>query len=99
MGKCRQVKKLPEGIVVTWGGNVMFAMCPACFPESGIKMIPIERDGKRGVAIGHLREAEQPPDILPISHLSQVNDFVSKDALAKYESMPMDNNSMFNTEE
>ena len=83
---CRKTKPLSEGIVTTWGGNVLFALCPECHPDRPIIMeVREDSQGCKGVFVGFLRAEDIPPDILPVSSLTQVDRFVSQAALSKYE--------------
>lgn len=83
---CQQVKPLPEGVVVTWGGNVMFALCPTCYPKRPIIMEQRNDDeGRPGLYVGFLRPEDHPADIVPVSSMSQLHDFASAEAIAKVE--------------
>jgi len=81
MGKCKGIYQLPDGIVVTWGGNVLLAICPACFPETPIIM----RRHPRGIEVKVMDDAAKPADLIVASDLSQVNEFVSKESLSKFK--------------
>jgi len=86
MGRCRKIYPLAKGIVVTWGGNVLFAVCPECFPEIPVVLKrKLNSNGQQAIYVGPLKEADRPADIVPASSLSQVSEFVSKDALAKFK--------------
>lgn len=88
---CHQTKPLQEGIVVTWGGNVMFALCPECYPGRPI-VLEERKDsrGERAVYIGFLKSQDHPVDILPVRDISKVSDYVPKGTLAKYERRALD---------
>lgn len=87
MGRCRKVKDLHEGIVVTWGGNVLFGMCPECFPAVPIVMREREMlSGGRGIYVGPLNEQDRAQaNVVPVADLSEVGGFVPAEALAQYE--------------
>jgi len=76
--------------VVTWGGAPLFALCPACYP--GRPMIIEERpgsDGGRAVYVGFLHERDKPADIILVKDLSQLNEFIPKKALSRYQKMEL----------
>lgn len=72
---CRKVKPIKEGIVVTWGGNVLFGLCPACYPGRPIVIKDKQMmDGSKGIFCGFLNESDIPssPEILPASGMQDV---------------------------
>ena len=73
-GRCRKVKPMKEGLVVTWGGNILFGICPECFPASPVVMRRKLADGQESVWVGPLKEEDRPPDILPVSSMLEVKD-------------------------
>jgi len=83
---CYKAKELHEGIVITWGGNVMFAFCPACFPDRKILMEQrVDSQGRPCVYVGYLKDTERPPDILVASNLQQAKSLVPKQALSQFK--------------
>lgn len=88
--KCRAVKPLVEGIVVNWGGQVFFAMCPECF--SGVPIIIRETvlsDGRPGVHVGFANPADAPRVVLPKSAVQST--FIAQGALAKRKKLEFPN--------
>jgi len=73
-GKCRQVKPMKEGLVVTWGGNILFGICPECFPASPVVMKRKLANGQESVWVGPLKDEDRPPDILPVSSMLEAKD-------------------------
>jgi len=86
MGACKQVHPLSEGIVVTWGNNVLLAICPACFPDAPIKI------GKcaKGIEVGFLNVADKPADILAVSDMSSAKDFIAQSALPEFNKFKLE---------
>ncbi len=41
--------------------------------------------GRKSVYVGYLRQGDRPPDIVPVSSLSQLNRYIPSGTLAKYE--------------
>ena len=81
-GKCKQVKPLREGVVVTWGGMVLRGICPECF--GGCPIVIEEStlsDGRKGMKVRPLRPDDRTdPLVLPASDMSQAQEL---DTIAK----------------
>jgi hypothetical protein len=61
---CQAIKPLSEGIVVTWGGSVLFAMCPQCFPGAPIVIKETTNSkGQRAVYVGPLRDSTRAQEV------------------------------------
>jgi len=87
---CKQTKPLAEGIVVSWGGAVIFALCPACHPGRPIVMKEsCMSTGQRSVAVTFLREEDRPADLLVVGGMQQVNQFVPKETLKQFSSFDL----------
>jgi hypothetical protein len=79
---CKQVKPLTEGIVVTWGGQVFFALCPACFPGRPISIEQtVLSSGKPGVSVGFLKQGDAP--LVELAGEHAVGTFTAGAALAQ----------------
>lgn len=81
MGKCKGIYPLNDGIVTTWGGNVLLAICPTCFPETPMLI----RRHPRGIEVKKLEDASAPADLVMAKDISEVSDFVSQDTVAKFK--------------
>jgi len=80
---CRAIKPLEEGIVITWGGHVFFALCPSCFPGRPISIEEtILKDGRRGVRVGFLNRGDAPLVQVPRG-AHELRTFSAAGALAK----------------
>ena len=86
MGACRKTKPLAEGIVVTWGNNVMLAICPECFPATPILM----RRTEQGVAVEVADKSAWQSPLIIARDLSDVAKFVSQEALPKFKKVSME---------
>lgn len=82
MGRCKQVRPLHVGLVTTWGGNVLYAICPECFSGSPVVMREKAlQSGGKGVWVGPLREEDrQQKSVIPVKSLSE---YLPAEALAK----------------
>ena len=85
MGECRRTRPLASGIVVTWGGNVLLAICPECFPNTPIIM----RRGPQGVKVEIADRSQWPADLVVAKDLSQLDTFVGEKALSKFKKMEL----------
>ena len=79
MGRCKRIKPLNEGIVTTWGGNVLLAICPECFPDTPLLM----RKHPRGIEAKVANDHRDPPDLVVTSDMSEVDRYVGQEALSK----------------
>lgn len=80
--KCREVHPLTEGIVVSWGGQVFFAQCPACFPGAPVIIREtILSDGRPGVHVGFANPDDAPRVAIPRSTMQST--FMAQAGLAK----------------
>jgi hypothetical protein len=84
---CKREKPLAEGIVVMWGGSILFSLCPECYPGRPIIMEHREMlDGNKGVYVGFLRESDRPSDLLVVPSMGSA-EHVAGQALAKREKL------------
>lgn len=80
---CHAVKPLNEGIVVTWGGHVFFAMCPQCFDGRPISISSATlSNGKSGIRVGFQHDVHVPAiELVKSEHAART--FIAKSAIAQ----------------
>jgi len=80
---CRSTKPLADGIVVTWGGQVFFALCPECFPG---RPVTIEEatlsSGKPGIRVG-FKNSSDAPLVQLVRGEHEARTFIASQALAE----------------
>jgi hypothetical protein len=83
--RCKAVKPLEDGLVVSWGGQVFFAVCPTCIPGYPIMIEETTlRNGKPGFRVGPPKGGQTPLiEIARGDH--EVRTFIASQGLAKRE--------------
>ena len=80
---CQAEKALAEGIVTMWGGTVLFALCPSCFPGRPI-MIDQREDsqGNPAVFVGFLRHTDRPTDMIVVPSTNAARELLAGKSIA-----------------
>jgi len=83
--KCSRTRQLDQGLIVTYGGNVMFAICPECLP--GTPLV-IERR-ENAFYVGPLKQEDRRANLLLVKDMSVVDAFAGQAGLAKRRKMEL----------
>jgi hypothetical protein len=84
--KCSREHPLEDGIVVAYGGNVMYAICPTCLPATPIV---IERR-ESTFYVGPLRQEDRKDNLIVVKDMSAVDEFAGQAGLSKLRKMDIE---------